>query len=125
MDLKEIDIGNTVDTLEYFLEIVCSDLHIISFKYNDLDLSHLKKFRLKLEHEKIIIEKENINEEYSINNYLDNENIEIIKKTNNKSEMFIFDYEFWYLCIYFFKHFENFLSLNTLKQRRIINETYL
>lgn len=125
MDLSEIDIGRTVDILEYFLENLNSNLYIISIKNNDLDLSYLRKFQIQMKKNIVIIRKDNIIEEYKINRSIYNENIEIIKKGNINIELFVLKYTYWKLCIYYFKCFEIFLKLNKLQQRNIINDTYL
>lgn len=125
MDLSEIDIGRTVDILEYFLEKLNSKLYIISIKNDDLDLSYLRKFQIEVKNNMVIIRKDNIIEEYKLNKSIDNENIEIIKKGNINMELFVLEYTYWKLCIYYFKCFEIFLKLNKLQQRNIINDTYL
>lgn len=124
MELKEIELGRTVDILDQFLEIMDSKFRIISIKNDELDLSYLRNFKINVNKHIIIIKKDNFIEKYIIKRFLNDEDIEIIKKDNKYIELFILEHVYWELYIYYFKYLEVFLNLSKIQQRKIFNDTY-
>lgn len=124
MNLKEIEIGRTIDEVQAFLEFFNSKIYIIRFKNDDLDLDYLRKLKIKIYNNKIIKIKINKFSEKYIIKYLDNEYCYIIKKVNDKIQFFEIDYMYINLYFDYFKCLKYFLTLNNYQQRNIVNQTY-